>query len=249
MNTEMIVREYNGVKIRQRADGWICLTDMAKAAGKLYADWARLRTTRVFLSTLSASMGIPILELTEVRVGGDHSGTWAHPRVAHSFAQWCSPHFAVKVTEWIEDIRTQGYAGDAMAAVLALFHTTDGIRKVLEIMLKDKEQIAEMLPKAIGYDQFLDTHGWEDMQDVLRQIGVPDQWGRQMLKEKGLIFHEIVGYRLGKPVYLWKPTAKFRLDGHAELRSVPCPDGKNRLQMFVSPTGAAKCARVLNELR
>ena len=30
-------------------------------------------------------------------------GTWVHPKVALNLAQWCSPAFAVKVTDWLYD--------------------------------------------------------------------------------------------------------------------------------------------------
>jgi hypothetical protein len=56
-------------------------------------------------------MGIPIDRLVftnESQGGNDERGTWAHPRVAHSFAMWCSPAFEVQVTEWIEEVRTTG---------------------------------------------------------------------------------------------------------------------------------------------
>ncbi|SMF90888.1 KilA-N domain-containing protein [Azospirillum oryzae] len=41
---------------------------------------------------------------------GRGGGTWGHPQVGYHFAQWCSPAFAVQVTEWIHDIKRQGYA-------------------------------------------------------------------------------------------------------------------------------------------
>ena len=50
-------------------------------------------------------MGIPIVVLVETKldVRNGERGTWVHPRVALNLAQWCSPAFAVKVTEWLYD--------------------------------------------------------------------------------------------------------------------------------------------------
>jgi KilA-N domain len=66
-------RNYNGRTIRIRQDKYVCLTDMAAASGKLFADWARLKSTTAYLAALSETMGIPIVELivvTEGREGG-----------------------------------------------------------------------------------------------------------------------------------------------------------------------------------
>lgn len=90
--------------IHQRAvDGYVNATAMCKAAGKLFADFVRLRTTQPFLAELSSVMGIPITELIQsVRGGNPHlQGTWVHPHVAISLAQWLSPTFAVKVSQWV----------------------------------------------------------------------------------------------------------------------------------------------------
>ena len=40
--TSIVLHNYNGFTISQDADGYTSLTDMAKAAGKLVADYLRL---------------------------------------------------------------------------------------------------------------------------------------------------------------------------------------------------------------
>jgi hemerythrin len=109
--TALAIKEFNGATIRVRtSDRYHCLTDMAKAAGKLFADWQRLKTTKSYLDTLSRIMGIPIIQLIEVNVGnlGSGSGTYGHPKVAIRFAQWCSDEFAVQVDTWIEELLLTG---------------------------------------------------------------------------------------------------------------------------------------------
>lgn len=106
------IREFNGRTIRIRqSDRYVCLTDMAKASGKLFADWKRLKTTESYLATFSESMGIPIdrlIEVNESQGSNEDRGTWGHPKVALRFAQWCSDEFAVQVDCWIDELLTTG---------------------------------------------------------------------------------------------------------------------------------------------
>jgi|GEM_PF-7084574 len=38
----------------------------------------------------------------------EHRGTYGHPKIAINFAQWCSPEFAVIVTDWVFEWITTG---------------------------------------------------------------------------------------------------------------------------------------------
>jgi len=51
---------------------------------------------------------IPVLELINKNIGGNHTGTCVHPKVAVNLAQWLSPEFAVHVSNWIYDLMTRG---------------------------------------------------------------------------------------------------------------------------------------------
>lgn len=106
----LIPRMIEGEVVRQREkDGYLNATAMCKAAGKLWADYARLKTTHEFLIALEADMGIPISEQIQVFKGGfpDLQGTWVHPRVAIHLAQWLSPRFAARVSQWVYDWMTE----------------------------------------------------------------------------------------------------------------------------------------------
>lgn len=106
LNLELIPHRVDGKIIEQRTrDGYINATAMCKAAGKLWADYRRLKVTAEFCQALSADMGIPITELIQSVMGGDPhlQGTWVHPQVAINLAQWLSPEFAVKVSKWVFD--------------------------------------------------------------------------------------------------------------------------------------------------
>ena len=56
---------------QRQADGYINATAMCKAAGKLYADYGRLKTTEAFLDELSTDMGIPISVIIQSVKGGE----------------------------------------------------------------------------------------------------------------------------------------------------------------------------------
>ncbi len=106
---DLIPHAYQGELITLRAhDGYVNATAMCKAAGRLYADYSRLATTRSFLTELAGSMGIPIDHLVATIAAGpnEHRGTWVHPQVAIHLAQWASPKFAVQVTKWVIDWMT-----------------------------------------------------------------------------------------------------------------------------------------------
>lgn len=105
----LIPREENGSLINQRmVDGYVNATELCKAVGKNFADYARLKTTQEFLEALSFDMGIPIPALYQTFMGGNPKlqGTWVHPQVAINLGQWASPKFAVLVSKWIMEWTT-----------------------------------------------------------------------------------------------------------------------------------------------
>jgi KilA-N domain len=113
----LIPHQVDGQVIEQRSlDGYINATAMCRAASKLFTDYGRLNTTKLFLSELESVAGIPVTELIQsVRGGGPTiQGTWVHPKVAIHLAQWLSPRFAVQVSEWVYEWMTGGAAPKAL---------------------------------------------------------------------------------------------------------------------------------------
>ncbi|MEM1224598.1 MAG: KilA-N domain-containing protein [Planctomycetota bacterium] len=107
MSTEIVtLGEYRGTVIQCRDDEFVNATQMCKAAGKLWADYWRLEHTQEFARELSDNMGIPIKKLVTSKRGNRYQrgGTWVHRRIAIHLAQWCSPAFAVWVSDQIESI-------------------------------------------------------------------------------------------------------------------------------------------------
>lgn len=106
------VRKFNGTDIGQRADGYLNATAMCKASGREWSKYWETDTAKAFVEELVGSLQIrrDLLIVSVLRGPNASRGTWVHPQVAYHLAQWCSPAFAVQVTEWIHDIRTKGYA-------------------------------------------------------------------------------------------------------------------------------------------
>ncbi len=105
----LIPHKIDGEIVTQRQkDGYVNATAMCKVAGKLFADYSRLKSTEAFLSKLAADMGIPISEIIQALKGGPPAfqGTWVHPQVAIHLAQWLSQKFAVQVSKWVYDWMT-----------------------------------------------------------------------------------------------------------------------------------------------
>jgi len=65
-------------------------TMMCKAAGKLFNDYHRQKSTNEYLKALSSDIKIPITDLIRSNRGGDHSGTMVHRLIAYDLASWLS---------------------------------------------------------------------------------------------------------------------------------------------------------------
>jgi len=102
----LIPHKVENVLINQRAiDGYVNATAMCNAANKKINDYTRLSVTKAFMEELSRSTGIPVDQLIFTTMDGPNEGrgTWVHPDVAINLGQWCSPKFAVAVTQWVRE--------------------------------------------------------------------------------------------------------------------------------------------------
>ena len=118
---KMIVHEFNGLKIRQRAeDGYINATDMCKANNKKWYEYWRLPNTQKYLKALAIDLEVDVIvnnpkrdnyasALVETfRGGNSQQGTWVYPEVAADLAQWISIPFRIRVNRWIIKWMTTG---------------------------------------------------------------------------------------------------------------------------------------------
>jgi hypothetical protein len=147
----IISHNHNDTFINQRyKDGYINLTAMSQANGKLIADYLRLDSTKAFLEELSMDMGIPISNLVEVRRGkpAHLQGTWGHPQVAIHCGQWCSAAFAVLVTRWVMTWMTTGQ--NPLQSDIDRMVYRDALKDEARIRMTD--QIKEYLLNIEQYD-------------------------------------------------------------------------------------------------
>ncbi len=107
---QLIVRDFHGATIRQRSDGYLNATDMCQSTGKRLNDYRRLKTTKEFFNVLSGYAGIPADLIIQITKTGPNNkrGTWIESHASINLAQWCSPEFAVMVTDWVFELLTEG---------------------------------------------------------------------------------------------------------------------------------------------
>lgn len=141
----LTVFDYSGKNIRfeQRGDRvWVSLTDMAKATGKLVADYTRSKAATQFLSEFEGIMEIPIM-VSNVGGTAETTGTWAIEEVAIDFAAWCNTSFRIWVAQQIRTLMKDGFVAIAPteSAQLALPQTyIEALEALLEAE-KEKEQL------------------------------------------------------------------------------------------------------------
>jgi hypothetical protein len=145
---DMILRNANGIEIRQRADNYFDATAMCRAYGKAFADYNRLKETGEFLKALSVDMGIPISNLIVTIIGrpATSQGTWVHERVAIDLARWLSPQFAVIVNGWVHDMLQGRPINAAGALIIDPFAIGDLVRK---IMREENGQLRDLIREEI----------------------------------------------------------------------------------------------------
>jgi hypothetical protein len=87
------------------SDGYLNATKMCQSAmrvegvEKRFADFNRLHGTSNYISTLATRLGLLPTRLVEM--GANGNATFVHPTLAIRLAQWCSPYFAVEITELV----------------------------------------------------------------------------------------------------------------------------------------------------
>lgn len=156
--TNIVTHDYNGFAICQReVNGYVSLTDMAKATGKQVHDYLRLDSTTEYLEAFSVDTGIPVSALVKVFKGGNTTqGTWAHPEIAMDFAKWCNVHFRVWANRTLVKVFNPNLDQDstkaklkAVNAEILQFKLAIAERKLAS--LQQKHQKAE--PQPIRYDK------------------------------------------------------------------------------------------------
>ena len=105
---QLKLKDGNTFIIPIRKDGMVNATELCKAGGKRLDNYKQNKQTQEYLQALISITGIPGIELIKTNIGGDHTGTWVHKKVAIHLAQWVSPYFSVQVSTWIDELFTTG---------------------------------------------------------------------------------------------------------------------------------------------
>jgi len=91
-----------------RKDGYVNATQLCKAGNKLFKHYNENNQTKEYLQALSSVVGIPTTDLLDIKQGGTNQGTYVHRKVAYHLAQWISPHFAVQVSDILDELFLTG---------------------------------------------------------------------------------------------------------------------------------------------
>jgi hypothetical protein len=83
-------------------------TQMCKAAGKKYFEYARHEKGKLFIKALESKTGIPALDLVISNQGGDHSGTMVHRLIAYDLASWLSGDIKLQFYMWNDELLLTG---------------------------------------------------------------------------------------------------------------------------------------------
>lgn len=219
--------QYNGSPITfQKGDSvMVNATEMAKPFGKLAKDWLSNKSTKEFLSTLSAVRTIPLTDLVEIKQGGNsEQGTWMHEDVAMEFARWLSPAFAIWCNDRIKELLQYGMTATqptleqminnpdlviSLATQLKnereekarLQAETEQQQTIIELQEKEIKQAA---PKVNYYDNHLQSVNTLTSTQVAKQIGMVAEKLHKKLNEAGIIFYQSGQWLLYSPYSAWK---------------------------------------------
>jgi len=112
---DLYVKEFsldmkNGVKfhIPIRSDGMVNATEMCKVWKKQWSEYIRSRRAKNIITALEDEQKSKPeslrIEIVSANVGGNHSGTWIHSKVALDLAHWLSPDFGIQMYKFLSEL-------------------------------------------------------------------------------------------------------------------------------------------------
>ena len=111
-------------------NGYVNATKLCNGAGKEFRDWYRLASAKEFIKVLGSSV-LKCADELIIRpsgLGNKLKGSYVHPKLIIVIAQWCSPEYAMMVT----DIMTE-------------YHSKEAIKEKDEIIGKKDDKIDELM--------------------------------------------------------------------------------------------------------
>lgn len=130
----LVTHDWNGSAIAQLSQatkiakydvpgGYVNATQMCKACGKAWADYAKIDSTKTYWEALSADMNLCISALIISIKGGNNKqvqGTWVHPEIAIDLAQWVSVEFRIWANRTLKKVIGEQVAQTAIAPIAEL---------------------------------------------------------------------------------------------------------------------------------
>lgn len=223
-------------------------TEMAKPFGKFTKDWLSNKSTKEFLSTLSAVRTIPLTGLVEIKQGGSgEQGTWMHEDVALEFARWLSPAFAIWCNDRIKELLLTGKASIPSRS------DADGLVDYLKHELEQCKAELEQCKAEMHYQR-----GRMDVEKELAAANAKLEMQDELAKAKAWIMYQEIEHRTeirnGKLTLLSKIKAEELGSGNAEQKpkaktyNAPCRFGSRGVIERRSP-GAMLIREMCQKMR
>lgn len=221
---------------------------MAKPFGKFTKDWLSNKSTKEFLSTLSAVRTIPLTGLVEIKQGGSgEQGTWMHEDVALEFARWLSPAFAIWCNDRIKELLLTGKASIPSRS------DADGLVDYLKHELEQCKAELEQCKAEMHYQR-----GRMDVEKELAAANAKLEMQDELAKAKAWIMYQEIEHRTeirnGKLTLLSKIKAEELGSGNAEQKpkaktyNAPCRFGSRGVIERRSP-GAMLIREMCQKMR
>lgn len=223
-----VVYDYKGSQISfiSGENVMINATQMAKPFGKFTKDWLSNKSTKEFLSTLSAVRTIPLTGLVEVKQGGNgEQGTWMHEDVALEFARWLSPTFAIWCNDRIKELLKTGVTtisndDEAIAYAMQVLNKRLEQTRQEKAMLEQQNnyltnEIKQVAPKVQYVNEVLQAPNTYTSTQMAKELNMRTaEQLHKALKEKGIMF---------KQSGQWMLTAKYCEKGYTKPRTTVYP--------------------------
>lgn len=169
--SNLVIKQFQGFDVRfeKRDDGkvWGCLTDMAKATGKLVPEYMRLGSTQELLTAL----GDDSIDVKRGRNGG----TWGIEEVTIDFGYWSNIVFRLWVIDSIKDLMTKGFATMQLAT-----ESSEDYKKRHQIL----EEENRLLLTKVGYLEAWSPRMSLEKMRYLEMIGYTPDDHSPILKSK-----------------------------------------------------------------
>lgn len=159
----LVTHDWNGSAIAQLSQatkiakydvptGYVNATQMCKACNKLWADYARLESTKVYWEGLSTSMGIPIdlLVITIATGKNHHRGTWVYPEIAIDLAQWVNVEFRIWANQTLRQVIQQQATQTAIAPVETPSAPSSSLLPSASCPLPSLQEISDLFDLTLG---------------------------------------------------------------------------------------------------